>query len=567
MRLSLLITNSSYHGSARECVFDDASGHADGESRGLVGRDPATCRMLIEEGSVSRRHFEVLFSQGAFWIQNLSETNGTQIVGKKLLSRKNERIQIEHDDRILVGDTELRASILPDEADTPPASSVIADEPARVEPRELPPPSVDFKIIQPRPPLSQPLAPAHGAIIESTEPPFPALTLAEPPSLPALDPLEPPPLPALQPDEHATTSSDHRPHTTSETHTQKTNPGLDPSPAPGADEPTDKHLTQHPCEDIEDLIDATSDTSIEAPSVTEVVTDLDPQSGFIEINDINPTAPDSARLIPEDLDLEALLGIASPAPKAPAKVNQAARPAPKETKGPTPANPAPAKAHPPKGQSPANASTPGDLTAILVAAGLEPERAHALAETVRAEHVGVLLSALVDALASQLQTRNSFKHMFRLSSTEVRLAGNNPLKLATTGQDILSRLFDPQRGFLGGVDAVREATLDLQIHEAAIASSIRTAFDDLIDRIDPAHIEEATAKAGSPLLGGFGGGRDAASWKAYRQWFDHTFGDRHRAFTTIYLQRFGNDYDTNTKKAKSESDKKRPRKKEGRSKT
>ncbi len=574
MRLSLLITDPSYLGPVRECVFNDTSDTTTGESRGLVGRDPATCRMVIEEGSASRRHFEVLFSQGAFWIQNLSETNGTQIVGKKLLSRRNDRIEIEHDDRILVGDTELRASILFDESDAPPHAQAVTREPETFTPPELPASE----------PIPDPIQAEPASITADEPPPFPALDSLDPPPFTSIESAEPPPFPAIEADDHSTdTAADQPPSThdelaasavatidqddVSEPDSGTILPIHDAEQRAIADEPTDKRLASMASKADAPPTDPPSIFTHEAPAIIDLDADEVPQSDVIEPeNDSHAPAQATSQLIPEDLDLEALLGMASPAPKSPAKASKPEREVAKRAKDPSSQAQSPAPAASTHGQTPPHTAHPDEVAAILKAAGLDSERAHALAHNVRAEHVGALLAALVDALASQLQTRNSFKHMFRLSSTEVRLAGNNPLKLAITGQEILARLFDPQRGFLGGVDAVRDATLDLQIHEAAIASGIRSSFDALLDRFDPARIEEATVKAGSALLGGFGGGRDAAAWKAYRQSYEQNFGDRHRAFTTIYLRGFGDDYDASTKKAKAESRKNSPHDKKGKSK-
>ncbi|HET9049405.1 MAG TPA: type VI secretion system-associated FHA domain protein TagH [Chiayiivirga sp.] len=586
MRLSLCITDPNYAGTTREHVFAGALEHATDTSRGLVGRDPASCQMVIEEGSASRRHFEVLFSDGTFWIRNLSQTNGTQIVGKKLLLDRSEQIAIESNDRILVGDIELQATILP--PDTAPESAAPAcndasrsmpDEP--IEPA-APPPLPEPPPLPTPPPAPESSAevidqsvrtdavsnPQEGDVITERDavsmvtppPPAPkqaALDVAAPPDPPTSAPIEDAAVDHSAPEDaegrfDADTDDVEAPTSTR----PETNPPAVPTAAASCTLVEDDGI---------DLIH--QDTPLDENGLIAVMPN-DPAPDFIfDDTAAAAAAPagEPAPLIPDDLDLEALLGIeAHPAPKPPSRPK--AQPAPDLGKPSSAAPPVRAPVAKPANVAPTHTTHHG-MVEVLIAAGIEPERAHALSQNASAEAVGSVLAALVEALASQLQLRNSFRHMFRLSSTEVRLAGNNPLKLAMNGHEILARLFDPQRGFLSGVEAVQEATLELQIHEAAIASSIRTAFDDLIDRIDPAHIEEATAKAGSPLLGGFGGGRDAASWKAYRQWFDHTFGDRHRAFTTIYLQRFGNDYDTNTKKAKSESDKKRPRKKEGRSKT
>lgn len=449
MRLNLLIADFAYAGKQRVCLFAGPDATSSGETRGIVGRDAHICRMVIEDQTVSRRHFEILFADGKFWVRNLSQF-GTLINGKSDLAQPGAKAPLENNDRIMAGETELLATILSD------ASAID-------NPMAKPPPS----------PPERPQAQTTG------------------------DPLR-------------------------------------KAAAMGAARAKSAHLTS------------------ERAAVTTPEEDP-PAADSIKLSaSEHPVSPHLS--IPDDLDLEVLLGmVPAPDPVPAAAAPAAPRALPNDPLLAMQAQEKPAARVPPQ----RSAAVSGDATiiAILEAMGIESTEAARLAATVSPALIGELLASAIGAMTSQLMVRDSFKRMYHLSSTEIKSSGNNPLKLHMGGAEVLAELFDPPTGFLGGADAVQDATLELQIHQAAVAQCIRTSFESLVDFFDPDKIEQQVEKAGRSLLGNLAGGTDAAAWKAYRSTFDSNFKDRHRAFLTIYLERFGQDYETNTSKAKSESGK------------
>ena len=439
MRLNLLISDMAYAGKQRACLFEGPTQSSASTSRGIVGRDAATCRMAIDDQFVSRQHFEILYADEKFWVRNLSRF-GTKIVGKQDLMEIDAQIIIENSDRIQIGETEIVASLMHTQAK---ADTKLAKSPG------------------------QKSAPNQSSTADG---PFDdVLGLAEQPKS-----IKPPPKT-----------------------TELSNSGLHGPPKPA---PTDIKL---------------------APARPAKV---------------------NKHQIPDDLDLERLLGIepAKPASQSIAPPTEARKKPPQE-RGASPSNPPRA----------AIDDGTGSMVEILLAAGCDPQQAEELASKTSPKLVGELLGAAIGTLTGQLIVRDSFKRNFRLATTEVKATGNNPLKLPSGAGDVLYELLEPPQGFLGGVDAVRDAALELQIHQAAVAECIRTTFMSLMDFLDPANVESETDKSGRTLLGNFAGGRDAASWKAFRELFERNFGDRHRAFLTIYLERFGQDYEANTTRAKS----------------
>lgn len=67
-----------------------------------IGRSKE-CDVTLDDASVSRRHAEVHVEDGGVWILDLGSTNGTEVNGARA-----RRTQLEHGDRILIGQTELR---------------------------------------------------------------------------------------------------------------------------------------------------------------------------------------------------------------------------------------------------------------------------------------------------------------------------------------------------------------------------------------------------------------------------------------------------------------------------
>jgi FhaA, N-terminal domain/FHA domain len=72
-----------------------------------IGRSQQ-CDITIEDAAVSRRHAEIRRENGAVWIVDLGSTNGTEVNGKRV-----DRAQLDADDRILIGQTELRFELAP----------------------------------------------------------------------------------------------------------------------------------------------------------------------------------------------------------------------------------------------------------------------------------------------------------------------------------------------------------------------------------------------------------------------------------------------------------------------
>jgi hypothetical protein len=71
--------------------------------RVVIGRS-RECDVRVDDGNVSRRHFEIVHESPATWVVvDLGSTNGTEVNGRKV----ERRTALDDGDRIMVGSTEL----------------------------------------------------------------------------------------------------------------------------------------------------------------------------------------------------------------------------------------------------------------------------------------------------------------------------------------------------------------------------------------------------------------------------------------------------------------------------
>jgi pSer/pThr/pTyr-binding forkhead associated (FHA) protein len=75
--------------------------HELNDERVVLGRS-RECDITLEDSNVSRRHAEVVREDGSFWIVDLGSTNGIEVNGNRV-----ERAKLEHEDTIVLGQTEL----------------------------------------------------------------------------------------------------------------------------------------------------------------------------------------------------------------------------------------------------------------------------------------------------------------------------------------------------------------------------------------------------------------------------------------------------------------------------
>jgi len=131
------------------------------------------------------------------------------------------------------------------------------------------------------------------------------------------------------------------------------------------------------------------------------------------------------------------------------------------------------------------------LDAFLAGAGLtqveiEPEAIISFMNT-----AGQMMREITQGYRQILDSRTRTKDEFRLGMTTIRPVENNPLKFSIDVEDALTRLLlPPSKGYLPPVEAIQEATDDIQAHQMALLAGLRAALSSLVALFDPEALEK-----------------------------------------------------------------------------
>ncbi|SFN87150.1 FHA domain protein [Mesorhizobium sp. NFR06] len=203
----------------------------------------------------------------------------------------------------------------------------------------------------------------------------------------------------------------------------------------------------------------------------------------------------------------------------PAEKPQAARPWEMPVRVAEPPAPAPRPVPVPK-PSRATQPAPGDAAlraAFLRGMGVEeadfPGR-DAIAEM---EKFGREYRLMLDGLVQLLRKRAEEKGSARVAQTMVGASEVNPLKFLPTVEDVIVTIIaERSPGFLSGEAAISDAVKDLAQHHVRAWRGVQAALRRMIDRFDPAAIEEEL-KSNSAIGNLLSGGRNAKLWELYQK--------------------------------------------------
>lgn len=203
----------------------------------------------------------------------------------------------------------------------------------------------------------------------------------------------------------------------------------------------------------------------------------------------------------------------------------------------TPSAGAPAGAPRTAGTSPTGAAALFDWDGFLRAAGVDPSRVPP--ET--AAMLGNVLRSVVQGLIEVLRARSEIKTEFRMPVTQVKVSENNPLKFAANAEDALGNLLGRRNSaYLPAQEAFEDAFNDVRFHQLAMLAGVRAGFDHLLDRFDPASLQESFDRAGKRGL--FGGGK-ASYWERYSERFQDLSADRDETFRRLFGEEFARAYE------------------------
>ncbi|SEN08342.1 FHA domain protein [Duganella sp. CF517] len=224
-------------------------------------------------------------------------------------------------------------------------------------------------------------------------------------------------------------------------------------------------------------------------------------------------APSAAPMsIPADYDLLADLqapapGAAPPAAAAWSASPAVASPASAQAAPPQPSPPAmhaappqqaPVQALPQAAPAPVPRSADGNavLQALLEGLGLPHLRSSHTPEQL-AHLVGEMLRAATAGTMDVLMARTLTKRESHIDMTMIAPRANNPLKFFPDADSALTQMLGAQiSGYLPPLPAIGGAFDDLKAHELAVIAGMRAALAAVVQRFDPARIEQRLAEPG-----------------------------------------------------------------------
>jgi type VI secretion system protein len=185
------------------------------------------------------------------------------------------------------------------------------------------------------------------------------------------------------------------------------------------------------------------------------------------------------------------------------------------------------------------AGAPDDRIAALFAGlGVDPDRVSP--ETF--SELGEILRIVVQGMIEVLQSRTEVKNNFRVPMTTMRPVENNPLKFSLNVDDAIHNLFVKRNpGYLQPVDAFREGFRDVAYHQVAMLAGIRTAFNSLLARLEPAGLQETyERKLKRTML--LGVTAKLKFWDMYCEQFEEYDRDAESTFQNLFGEEFAKAY-------------------------
>ncbi len=266
-----------------------------------------------------------------------------------------------------------------------------------------------------------------------------------------------------------------------------------------------------------------------------------------------PSVPDAPASEQRPSPASATIPPAAPAPAPVAARASHAVPAPKAAARRTPiAAPPAVTAAPPPSHSlaPAADGMTIDLRSLLEGAGLDPEDV----TPDLARNLGEILRVVVAGVMEVLRARHSVKDEFRMRITQFRPADNNPLKFSANVDDALHNLLVKRNAaYLKPVDAFADAFDDLRHHQLAMLAGMRTAFEAMLNELQPDRLREQFDHQGkrSSLL------NVAAKlryWDLYRDMHEELAKDADATFRRLFGDAFATAYEEQLERLKAQND-------------
>lgn len=175
---------------------------------------------------------------------------------------------------------------------------------------------------------------------------------------------------------------------------------------------------------------------------------------------------------------------------------------------------------------------------MLTALGLEPSRVDPAVQ----QQLGTILRVVVQGLIEVLHARAEVKNRFRMPMTSIRPVENNPLKFSMNADDALHNLFVKRNpGYLPPVEAFQEGLQDILFHQMAMLAGIRAAYNAMLAKLHPDHLEEVYERKLKRTSLIPVGGR-LKFWDMYRSQFEDIESDPEAHFQLLFGEEFAKAY-------------------------
>lgn len=206
---------------------------------------------------------------------------------------------------------------------------------------------------------------------------------------------------------------------------------------------------------------------------------------------------------------------------------------PVEAPPPPPRQAAPKPAAPPPQKQPAGPTDMALRAAFLRGMGLDENDFAGRDPIAEMEKFGREYRMMMEGLMQLLRKRAEEKGNARVAQTVVGASEVNPLKFLPSVDDALATILaERSPGFLAGEPAIADAIRDLAHHHVRAWRGVQGALRRMIDRFDPAVLEEEL-KSSSTIETLLAGGRGAKLWELYQK--------RHREIAVSAESRFMGD--------------------------
>lgn len=223
---------------------------------------------------------------------------------------------------------------------------------------------------------------------------------------------------------------------------------------------------------------------------------------------------------------------------APAPFIPEPAPAPEPLRSVEPA-PAPAPVQPVAASA---ANSDALLQAFLRGAGIEHLRIDAVDAAAQMESIGRSYRLMVEGLIDVLRARSSLKGEFRMQQTTIAPVQNNPLKFAPNADEALLLLLrHGNQAFMPPDQAVSDSFDDLRAHQLAVMAGVEAAIKHLLNRFEPARLEERLAPAAG-LAKLFGGSRQAHCWQQFTALYSQISQEAEDDFQDLFGREFSRAY-------------------------